>query len=87
MEPPFVAQGRMIADGGMATMRVVPSFDELEHGHACLRLGTKAAAVDEFAFEGGEKALAQSIVEAVPDRAHGGPDPHVPAPAQTGLSL
>ena len=74
----------MIADGGMATMWVVPAFDELEHGHACLRLVTKTAAVDEFAFEGGEKALAQSIVEAVPDRAHGGSDPHVPAPLAEG---
>ena len=74
----------MIADGGVATMWVVPALDELEYGHARLGLGTEAAAIDELTFEGGEKALAQGVVEAVSDRTHGGTNPHLPAALAEG---
>ena len=54
-------------------MGVVPAFDKLEDGHARVGLGFETAAVEQFAFEGGEKALAHRVVEAVADRTHRGP--------------
>ena len=47
-------------------MRVVPAFDELEDRHAGFDLGFEAAAVEQFAFEGGKEALAHGVVEASP---------------------
>jgi hypothetical protein len=54
----------------VAALRVVPALDELEDRHARLDLSAEAAAVEQLAFEGGEKALAHGIVEAVADRTH-----------------
>ncbi len=39
---------------------IVPSFDELEDGHARLGLRPEAVLVEEFAFKGGEEALGLS---------------------------
>jgi len=39
-------------------MRVVPSFNKLEDRDACFDLGFEAAAVEQFAFEGGKETLA-----------------------------
>jgi hypothetical protein len=61
-----------MVDGGMAALGVVETFDEVEHRQAGLDLGLEADAVEEFALEGGEETLAQGIVEAVTNRAHGG---------------
>ena len=49
----------------MAAMRVVPSFDEFKDGHARLDLRFEVAPVKQFAFEGGEEALAHGVVETV----------------------
>src|SRR4051794_8010815 len=52
---------------------IVEAFDEAEAGHPCLDLRGKAAPLEQFAFEGGKKALAQGVIVSVPDRAHRGP--------------
>src|ERR1700761_4070271 len=49
----------------MAAMRVVPPFDEFEDRHARLDLSFEVAPVKQFAFEGGEEALAHGVVEAI----------------------
>src|SRR5947199_74895 len=49
---------------------IVEAFDEAEAGHACLDLRGKAAALEQFAFEGGKEALAQGVIVSVPYRAH-----------------
>ena len=51
-------------------MRIVPTFDEFKHGLACLCLVVEGAAIEQFAFQSGEEALAEGIVETIPDRAH-----------------
>src|SRR6266851_1718693 len=56
----------------MAAMRIVPTLDEFEDGHARFYLGFEAAAVEQFAFERGEETLAHRVVEAIADRAHRG---------------
>src|SRR5712671_2913909 len=63
----------MIVEGGMAAMRIVPTLDEFEDGHARFYLGFEAAAVEQFTFESGEETLAHRVIEAIADRAHRGP--------------
>ena len=53
-------------------MRVVPTFDEIEDGHLCLGLGLEVAAVQQLAFQRGEEAFAQGVIETVADRTHRG---------------
>src|SRR5579863_4729609 len=53
-------------------MRVVPPLYEFEDCHTCFALGFETAAVEQLAFERGEKALAHRVVEAIADRAHRG---------------
>ena len=48
-------------------MGVVPAFDEVKHRHACLGLGFEGGAVEQFAFERGEKTLAHGVIEAIAD--------------------
>jgi len=74
----------MIADTGVSTLRVVPALDEFEDGHPSLGQSAETAAVDEFAFERGEEALTQGIVEAVSNRAHGGAHAHLSAAPAEG---
>src|SRR4051794_12922260 len=80
----FVANGRAIPQGGVPPGGIVEAFDEAEAGHACLDLRGKAGSLEQFAFEGGEEALAQGVVprsgvagprtgSGIPDRAHRGP--------------
>ena len=63
---------------------IVEAFDEGEHGHARLGLGPEAAAVQEFAFERGEKALRHSIVVGVANRSHGGTNARLAAAVAEG---
>ena len=51
-------------------MRVVPPLDEVEHCHARLGLGFETGAVEQFAFQGGEKTFAHGVVKTVAHRAH-----------------
>jgi len=48
-------------------MRIVPAFDEGKDSQACFRLGVEGMAVEQFAFESGKEALAESIVVAISD--------------------
>src|SRR5216684_3786959 len=61
-----------MVEGGMAAMRIVPTLDEFEDGHARFCLGFEAAAVEQFTFERGEETLAHRVIEAIADRAHRG---------------
>src|SRR5690348_12334611 len=79
-----VLDWRQIAQGGMTAARVIPAFDEIEQRHVRLDLGLKAAALEQFAFERGEKAFAHRIVEAVAYRAHRGPYPSLLAALTEG---
>ena len=63
----------------MTAVRIVPTFDELEHRQAGFRRGLKGAAVQQFTFQGGEETLTQGVVKAVADGAPGRPDPDLPA--------
>src|SRR5713101_8323565 len=49
----------------MAAVRIVPTLDEFEDGHARFYLGFEAAAVEQFAFERGKEALAHRVIEAI----------------------
>src|SRR5215469_18235389 len=59
----------------MTAARVIPAFDEIEYRHARLDLSLEAAALEQLAFERGEKAFAHRIVETVAHRAHRGSHP------------
>jgi hypothetical protein len=64
----------------VAAARVVPALDEFEDGQAGLDPGLEAAAVEEFALEGGEEALAERVVVGVADRSHRRAHTHLPTP-------
>ena len=66
---PFVFDGRQIAQGRVATGRVVEAFDELKDGHPRLAVRSEATPIDQLAFEGREETLAHRIVVGVADRA------------------
>ena len=51
----------------MAPLRVVPPFDEVEHGCAGLGRRRERDTVEELALERGEEALAERIIVAVAD--------------------
>ncbi len=59
-----------MVERGVPTMRVIPPFDEVEDRHARLGPGFETTPVEQFAFERGEKTLAQGVVETVAHRAH-----------------
>ena len=61
----------MVAEARVASSGVVEALDEVEDGESGLGASLEACAVDQLALECGKEALAQSVVEAVPDRAHG----------------
>ena len=81
----------------MATMGIVPSFDELKHGLTSLLAGAEGVAIQELALQSGEEALAEGIVVATPaprlrlgagagvsDRAHRGSYTSFTAPFTEG---
>jgi hypothetical protein len=51
-------------------MGIVPTFDEFKHGLACFWLVVEGTAIEQFAFQGSEEALAEGIIETIADRAH-----------------
>jgi hypothetical protein len=61
----FILHGGKIVEPGVTAMRVVPGFDEREDSHSCFDLGLEPASVEEYAFQNGEEALAQGVVEAI----------------------
>ncbi len=67
--PPFVLDGRGIAERRMAAPRVGPALDEGEDRPARLGLGMEAPAVEQLTLRRGEEALARRVVVGVADRA------------------
>ena len=59
-------------------MGIVPTFNECEHRLTCLWLIVEGTAIEQFAFQGSEEALAEGIIETIPDRAHRRTDPGFP---------
>ena len=74
----LVVDRRTITQCGMATMRVVPTFDPFKNGHLRLRLTFEATTTEQLSLERGEKALRHRVVVRITDRSHRGHD--------TGLS-
>ncbi len=68
----------------MPSARIVPRFDEIENGHACLGLIPEALSFDQLGLEGGEEALAHRVVVGVTDRAHRKTDACLFAPQAEG---
>ncbi len=66
----FVVDGRLIAERGMTAMRIVPALDEIEDRQPRLDLGLEAAALEQLAFQGGEKTFAHRVIETVAYRPH-----------------
>ena len=66
----------------MAARGIAPALDELEAGDP--RLGLELPAVEQLAFEGGEKALAHGVVVAIADRTHRRANTHFPAAQAEG---
>ena len=64
---PFVVDRGEIAEGRVSAPGIVPAFDEFEDGHTRLGLGLELPAVEEFAFEVCEEALAHRVVVRVAD--------------------
>jgi len=48
----------------MAATRVIPAFDEFEDRDGRFDLSFEMAALEQFAFKGGEEAFAHGVVEA-----------------------
>src|SRR6201997_5892202 len=56
----------------MTASRIVEALDEGEYGASRLGLRLEPAAIEQFAFEGREEALAHGIVISIADRTHRG---------------
>ena len=70
---------RGIPKGRVPSPGVVEARDVLELGESGVGPGSKALAMEQFAFQAGEEALAQGIVVAVTYRTHRGSDRGLPA--------
>ena len=70
----FVVERRHLAEGGVASVGIVPGLNEVEHGHPGLGLIAEALTLDEFGLECGEEALAHRVVIGVADGPQRGPD-------------
>jgi hypothetical protein len=51
-------------------MGIVPTFDKCKDRLACRWLVGECTAIKQFAFQGGEEALAEGVIEPISDRAH-----------------
>jgi hypothetical protein len=70
----FILDRRQIINGRVATMGIVPAFEEDEDRLACFWDGAECDPIEEFTFEGGKETLAQSVVITVAHRPHRGED-------------
>ena len=68
----FISYRRMVGDGRMPAMRIIPPFNVGEDSQACFLMCMERPAIDQLTFKGGEEALAQGVVIAVASRAHRG---------------
>jgi len=69
----LIAQRRLVAEGRVATPRIVPALDVVKQRPAGRGRGREPLAVEQFAFQRREEALAEGIVVGVSDRPHRGP--------------
>jgi len=68
----------------MTAARIVPAFDEVEHGEAGVDLRPETLPIQQLALERGEEALAQGIVVGVADAAHRRPHAGITTPVAEG---
>ena len=73
-KPPFEADGRVILDGGVAAMGIVPALNECKDSSPRLRVGMEDTLVKQFTLKRGEEALTQGIIVATAGGPHGRPD-------------
>ncbi len=61
----FVIARRLVVERGVAAVRIVPTFDEVEDCHPRLDLGFKPAALKQLAFQRGKETLAPRVIKTV----------------------
>ena len=66
----FIRHRRIVGDGRMPAMRIIPSFNVGEDSQPSLFMRTEGSAIDQFTFKGGEEAFAQRVVIAVASSPH-----------------
>src|SRR3989304_8000666 len=73
-----------LTEGGVSSMRVVPTLDELKHRGAGFVERTEGSAIEEFTFQSGKEALTQGVVVAISERSHRGANAGLAAPLPEG---
>ncbi len=68
----FISYRRMVGDGRMPAMRIIPPFNVGEDSQPRFLVRTERSAIDQLALKGGEEALAKCVVIAVTGRSHRG---------------
>jgi hypothetical protein len=68
----LVDGGWVVVEGRVAALAVVEDLDEVEDRRPQSGSGRPGRAVEELAFQGGEEALGDRVVECVPDGPHRG---------------
>lgn len=66
----FVVDGRLVGEGRMPAVLVVPVFVPLKHRHRCFRLRLESAPGQQLALKRGEEPLRHRIVERISHRSH-----------------
>ena len=66
----FISYRRMVGDGRMPAMRIIPPFNVREDDQARFLMCTEAATIAQLTFQGGEETLAHRVVIAVASRPH-----------------
>src|ERR1700687_4104008 len=66
----LVVDRRAVSEGGVPSMRVVPTFDPFEHGHLRFRLTFEPTTVQQLTLERGKEALRHRIVVGISHRTH-----------------
>ena len=61
-------------------MRVVPTFDPLEHRHSGFCLAVESASAQQLSLERGKETLSHGIVVRITDRSHRGSNTGLAAP-------
>ena len=68
--PPFELDGGIVADRGVASVRVVPPLEEREDRHASLGLGSESPPIEKLALQCREETLGEGVVVGVAHRSH-----------------
>ena len=66
----FISYRRMVGDGRMPAMRIIPPFNVGEESQPRFLMRTERSAIDQFTLKRGEEALAHRVVIAVASRPH-----------------